>query len=192
MFDTTSPSPGMGVVQVACGIEATYSYNRAMHSFLSGACCARYAHKLLSRLVPSYDTTYCIQILKSTSLNIMSSSNRVPRAIYSLPKFVSDVLYHTGRFCSLRVPLMTSSARAMYGPMTGTLPTNPAMVAMKSPNRTRMPYSSMMKPKNAQRIRISVMPKAKAAVPFHFCLRAKKATVLVVPIMRVRPIRKRI
>ena len=71
-------------------------------------------------------------------------------------------------------------------------PANPAIVAKKSPNKTRMPYSSIKKPKNAQRIRISVMPRAKAAVPFHFCLRAKKARVFCVPIIKVRPIRKRI
>lgn len=39
---------------------------------------------------------------------------------------------------------------------------------------------------------MSEMPRTNASVPFHFCLRAKKATVLVVPIMSVRPIMKRI
>jgi hypothetical protein len=55
-----------------------------------------------------------------------------------------------------------------------------------------MPYSSIRKPKKAQRIRMSVMPTAKAAVPFHFWRRAKKARVFCVPMMSVRPIRKRI
>jgi hypothetical protein len=55
-----------------------------------------------------------------------------------------------------------------------------------------MPYSSTTKPINAQRISMSNMPATKASVPFHFWRRAKKATVLVVPIMSVRPIRKRI
>jgi hypothetical protein len=50
----------------------------------------------------------------------------------------------------------------------------------------------MRKPKKAQRIRISVMPAAKASVPFHFWRRAKKASVFCVPIMSVRPMRKRI
>jgi hypothetical protein len=49
-----------------------------------------------------------------------------------------------------------------------------------------------MKPINAQRIRMSDMPATNASVPFHFCFRAKKATVFVVPIMSVRPIMKRI
>jgi hypothetical protein len=49
-----------------------------------------------------------------------------------------------------------------------------------------------MKPINAQRIRISNMPATNASVPFHFCFRAKNATVFVVPIMSVRPIMKRI
>lgn len=44
---------------------------------------------------------------------------------------------------------------------------------------------------NAHFISISPIPHAKASVPFHFCLRAKNARVFVVPIMRVRPIRKR-
>jgi hypothetical protein len=81
---------------------------------------------------------------------------------------------------------------AIHGPTTGIPPRNPAIVAKKSPNRTNMPYSSMTKPKKAQRSRMSVMPAAKAAVPFHFWRRAKKAAVLAVPIRRVRPIRKRI
>jgi len=41
-------------------------------------------------------------------------------------------------------------------------------------------------------MRISDMPATKASVPFHFCLRAKKATVFVVPMISVRPIRKSI
>lgn len=49
-----------------------------------------------------------------------------------------------------------------------------------------------MKPMKAHRIRISDIPATKATVPFHFCLRAKKATVLVVPMMSVRPIRNNI
>lgn len=76
--------------------------------------------------------------------------------------------------------------------MTGMFPTNPAMVARKSPKRTKMPYNSTMKPIKAHRIKMSPMPVTKASVPFHFCLRAKKAIVLVVPIMSVRPIMKRI
>jgi hypothetical protein len=55
-----------------------------------------------------------------------------------------------------------------------------------------MPYNSITKPINAHFISISVMPSANAAVPFHFCLRAKKESVFVVPIRSVRPIRKRI
>ena len=89
-------------------------------------------------------------------------------------------------------PLRLVNALAMYGPTIGIPPANPAIVAKKSPNRTRMPYSSIKNPKKAQRIRISVMPSAKARVPFHFCRRAKKASVFCVPMMRVRPMRKRI
>jgi hypothetical protein len=81
---------------------------------------------------------------------------------------------------------------AIYGPTIGMPPAKPAIVAKKSPNRTRMPYSSMRNPKKAQRMRISVIPAAKAAVPFHFCRRAKKASVFWVPMIKVRPIRKRI
>ena len=98
----------------------------------------------------------------------------------------------TGRSAFRLAPLIASRARAMYGPTTGMFPTKPAIVAKKSPKSTNMPYSSMMKPMKAQRMRIRLIPATKASVPFHFCLRAKKATVFVVPIMKVRPIRKRI
>lgn len=76
--------------------------------------------------------------------------------------------------------------------MMGMLLTKPAMVARKSPNKTSIPYNSTMKPINAQRMRMSDMPATKARVPFHFCLRAKKATVLVVPMISVRPMMKSI
>lgn len=72
------------------------------------------------------------------------------------------------------------------------LPINPAIVAKKSPNRTKMPYSSIKKPMKVQRMKIRIMPTAKASVPCHFCRRAKKSAVLAGPIIRVRPIRKRI
>lgn len=101
--------------------------------------------------------------------------------------------YPSQTFDSVLVPApSTPNAFAMYGPTTGMLPAKPAICAKKSPNSTKMPYSSMIKPKNAQRIRIRRIPRAKAAVPFHFWRRAKKARVFVVPIMRVRPIKKRI
>jgi hypothetical protein len=50
----------------------------------------------------------------------------------------------------------------------------------------------MMKPKKGQRRRISSMPTTKATVPFHFWRRAKKRAVFWKPIIRVRPIMKRI
>jgi hypothetical protein len=55
-----------------------------------------------------------------------------------------------------------------------------------------MPYISMTKPKKGQRRRMSEIPTRKAAVPFHFWRRAKKTAVFWGPIIRVRPIRKRI
>lgn len=99
---------------------------------------------------------------------------------------------YTGSSLLLRAPPRASNPLAIYGPTTGIPPTNPAIVAKKSPNNTNIPYNSMMNPKNAQRMRISAIPATKASVPFHFWRRAKKATVLVVPMMRVRPMRKRI
>ena len=71
-------------------------------------------------------------------------------------------------------------------------PANPAIVAKKSPKRTSIPYNSIRKPKKGQRINMSKMPAAKAAVPFHFWRRAKKRAVFWKPIIRVRPIRNRI
>jgi hypothetical protein len=69
---------------------------------------------------------------------------------------------------------------------------NPDIVAKKSPNSTKMPYSSTTNPISGQRSKINSIPAAKAAVPFSFWRRAKKASVLERPIMRVRPTRKRI
>jgi len=65
------------------------------------------------------------------------------------------------------------------------------MVAKKSPNRTKIPYSSTKKPMNAHLINIKQIPTANAAVPLIFCRRAKKANVFWMPIISVRPIRKR-
>lgn len=69
---------------------------------------------------------------------------------------------------------------------------NAAMVPKKSPKSTMMPYSSTRNPISGQRNRMSVKPPKKAAVPFAFCLRAKKRRVLEGPMIMVRPIRKRI
>lgn len=69
---------------------------------------------------------------------------------------------------------------------------NPAMVAKKSPKRTKMPYSSTTKPIRGQRIRMSRMPVRKAAVPAIFWRRAKNRSVFWRPIRRVRPQMKRI
>jgi hypothetical protein len=54
------------------------------------------------------------------------------------------------------------------------------------------PYNSIRKPVNGQRIRIRIIPAVKAAVPLSFWGRVKKTIVFWTPIMRVRPIRKRI
>lgn len=62
----------------------------------------------------------------------------------------------------------------------------------KSPKRINRPYSSIRKPVRGQRRRIRRMPAANAAVPFSFWRREKKAMVFWSPMMRVRPIRKRI
>ena len=66
------------------------------------------------------------------------------------------------------------------------------MVMRKSPNRIKMPYSSIRKPVNGQRRRMRKIPDANAAVPFIFWGREKKAMVFGRPIISVRPIRKRI
>ncbi len=76
--------------------------------------------------------------------------------------------------------------------MTGMFPAKLPIVAKKSPNKTNMPYSSIRKPINGHRSSIRVIPVMNAAVPFHFCRRAKKMAVFCRPIMRVRPKMKRI
>lgn len=80
----------------------------------------------------------------------------------------------------------------MYGPTMGTFRAKPAMVAKKSPNRIRMPYSSTKNPTSAHRNKISSIPVANAAVPRHFCRRVKNRSVFCGPMVNGRPIRKRI
>ena len=54
------------------------------------------------------------------------------------------------------------------------------------------PYNSIRKPVNGHRRRIRMMPAEKAAVPLSFWGRVKKTIVFWTPMIRVRPIRKRI
>jgi hypothetical protein len=49
-----------------------------------------------------------------------------------------------------------------------------------------------MKPQSGQRRRMRIMPAEKAAVPLSFWGREKKTKVFWKPMIRVRPIRKRI
>lgn len=101
-------------------------------------------------------------------------------------------LTYTGNSALLRPPAKISSPRWIYGPITGTLPANCPMVIRKSPKRMNSPYVSIRKPVNGQRIRMRMIPAAKAAVPFSFWGREKNTSVFWKPIIRVRPIRKRI
>lgn len=71
-------------------------------------------------------------------------------------------------------------------------PANWPIVVRKSPKRMNRPYSSIRKPVSGQRKRMRRIPKTKAAVPLSFWRREKKAKVFSTPIMRVRPMRKRI
>jgi len=91
----------------------------------------------------------------------------------------------------LPTPIL-SNPFTIYGPTTGIFPKKPAMVARKSPKSIKIPYNSTRKPRKVQRQRIMRRPTKKAAVPFSFCLRAKKSSVLEGPIIMVRPRRKRI
>ena len=109
----------------------------------------------------------------------------------TMPLLLSTPSYTGNSAFRLPAPNFSKPA-AIHGPTTGTLPTNPAIVAKKSPNNTSMPYISIRKPKKGQRMRMSRMPRMKARVPFHFWRRAKKVRVFWKPIMHVRPIRKRI
>lgn len=72
------------------------------------------------------------------------------------------------------------------------LAAKPAIVARKSPKRTKRPYNSTRNPIKAHRSNIRVMPATKAAVPFSFCLRAKKMSVFWKPMIIVRPMINRI
>ena len=55
-----------------------------------------------------------------------------------------------------------------------------------------MPYASTKNPMNVHLIKMRINPAKKDAVPFAFCLRAKKRRVFWGPIIIVSPIRKRI
>lgn len=111
--------------------------------------------------------------------------------IWHLSDLVSEIL-HTGS-SAFRLPLeIFSSAIWIYGPTIGMLPANEAMVAKKSPKRTKMPYSSTRKPVKGHLNKIRHIPAMNAAVPFNFWRLAKKAKVFWTPIIRVRPMRKRI
>lgn len=101
-------------------------------------------------------------------------------------------ILHTGKSAFLRPPPALSRTCCMYGPITGMLAVNPPIVEKKSPNNTKIPYSSIRKPTTGHRSNINMIPAANAAVPFSFCRRAKKTVVFCSPIMRVRPKRKRI
>lgn len=103
-----------------------------------------------------------------------------------------DLDTHTGSSAFLGPPPMLSNARCIYGPTTGILPANPPIVEKKSPNSTKIPYSSTRKPTSGHRNKMSSIPATNAAVPLSFCRRAKKTAVFCRPIMRVRPRRKRI
>ena len=115
---------------------------------------------------------------------------------YGTVSWVSFFLYgirlYTGKSFGLLPPVIFSIASRIYGPITGTFSTNPAIVRKKSPNNTAIPYPSTKKPINAQRNNMSIIPAANAAVPFIFSLLAKNRRVFCGPMIRGRPMRKRI
>lgn len=99
---------------------------------------------------------------------------------------------YTGNSALLRPPARISNPRWIYGPTTGTLPANWPMVIRKSPKRMKRPYNSTPNPMMDQRRRMRMIPDAKAAVPLSFWGRVKKTRVFWRPMIRVRPMRKRI
>ena len=109
--------------------------------------------------------------------------------VFKFPFQHSD---QTGNSAFLLPPEIFCSAICIYGPTTGIFPANDAIVAKKSPKRTKMPYSSTTNPTRGQRNKMSRIPTMNAAVPLSFWRRAKKMKVFWGPMMRVRPIRKRI
>lgn len=99
---------------------------------------------------------------------------------------------YTGNSALLRAPANFSKTCLMTGPTTGMFPANWPTVTRKSPNRMKMPYSSIRKPVRGQRSRIRRIPRPKAVVPLSFWRREKKAMVFWRPIIRTRPMRKSI
>lgn len=84
---------------------------------------------------------------------------------------------YTGNSAFLLCPAKAFKACWIYGPMTGTPPTNCPIVTKKSPNSIRIPYNSTQKPIKGHRKRMRRIPPANAAVPLSFAGREKKAIV---------------
>ena len=125
------------------------------------------------------------------------SRTQVPPLIKSISESRSQFAPHldqTGNPSPLAptAPAIISNPFLSGGPMTGIFPANPAIVPRKSPNRITIPYNSTTNPISAHRKRMRRIPAAKASVPLSFCRRAKKRKVFCRPIVRVRPMRKRI
>jgi hypothetical protein len=80
------------------------------------------------------------------------------------------------------------------GPIMGRDLKNPIMTPKKSPNRIRIPKSSIINPINAYLNKINATPRMKHTEPFSFCggRLKKKLNVLWGPIIRNRPARNRI
>lgn len=99
---------------------------------------------------------------------------------------------YTGSWTFLLPPARVSNTCLMYGPTTGMFPVNWPTVIRKSPNKMKIPYSSIKKPVKGHRRRMRMIPEAKAAVPLSFWRREKKFIVFWRPIISVKPMRKSI
>lgn len=108
-------------------------------------------------------------------------------------------LFQTGISLFLAPPPLSAAVwpatvkpRASIGPTTGIPYANPAIVVKNSPNNTNTPYPSTKNPMSGNRNKIRAKPPRNAAVPRHFCRRAKKSNVLCAPRRSDMPARKRI
>jgi len=133
----------------------------------------------ICRLHAPYSTLY----LLGSSLVVSLSSPQNHPSPFLQPQ--------TGNSPPLPNPILSTST-PIQGPTIGMFLANPAIDPRKSPNRMKIPYNSTKKPINAQRMRIRKRPMKNAAVPFNFCLRAKKESVFWGPIIIVRPMRNKI
>lgn len=181
------------------GLNWQYLDRRTSHVWKTYYLCSLHLYVyMISMLLPQLSGRSSMCLAHSVRLKTPTA---LPCRLLTLKLFFSPIsrpspvrspsIHQTGNSLFLLVPTL-SSAHLTHGPTTGTFPAYPPIVTKKSPNSTAIPYSSTQNPISAHRSKMSMMPATKAAVPLSLFRRAKKSTVFCGPMIRGRPMRKRI